>query len=115
MLEWGVHSNCIQAALVLRKGYPKGKAHLAPHASSSLTHPLAVLSTAAGWFIWHHFWFLDIKMGGMDLKTLCVLLLLATEPALLAPGLVYTKASHLVVGGVLMVQVSWQNKLELAG
>lgn len=40
------------------------------------------------WFVRQHFWFLDILVGSIHLRSLCVLVLLALAPAVLVPGLV---------------------------
>jgi hypothetical protein len=45
---------------------------------------------AGGWFVWHHFWFLDITLDGWHLRTLCVLVVAAMLPAALLPGLLYS-------------------------
>ena len=57
------------------------------------------------WFVWHHFWFLDILVGNTELRMLCKLLLVALVPAILVPGLVVARAPKLVIGALLMLQV----------
>lgn len=42
--------------------------------------------------MWHHFWFLDIQLGGLPLRWLCVVVVVAMLPAALAPGLLYSGA-----------------------
>ena len=59
------------------------------------------LSTC-GWFLWQHFWFLDIDMDGMRLKTICWLIFIAAIPAILVPGLVMSKLPG--SGALLLLQ-----------
>jgi len=40
----------------------------------------------AGWFLWHHFWFLDVVLDGMHLRVVCGLVFLALVPAFGIPG-----------------------------
>lgn len=42
----------------------------------------------ASWFVWHHFWHLDISLSGVPLRWVCCLLLSAMVPGLLVPGLI---------------------------
>ncbi len=58
----------------------------------------------AAWFVWHHFWFLNIRVGPMHLHTLCKLALAALVPALLLPGMVLARASRSAIGALMMVQ-----------
>ncbi len=60
----------------------------------------------AGWFVSHHFWFLDILVGGTTLQLLCKLLLAALVPAVLVPGLAAARAPRLAIGALLMLQAS---------
>jgi hypothetical protein len=48
---------------------------------------LGALATAA-WFVWHHFWFLDVRVGGLHVRALCALALAAALPAAALPGAV---------------------------
>ncbi|WPT14438.1 hypothetical protein PSENEW3_00000568 [Picochlorum sp. SENEW3] len=43
------------------------------------------------WFLWQHFWFLDIKLDGMSLKVICSLIFAAMIPAVVVPGLLMAK------------------------
>ena len=47
---------------------------------------------AAIWFVVHHFWFLDVRVGGLPVRLLCRLLLAALTPAVLLPGLIRSGA-----------------------
>lgn len=58
----------------------------------------------AGWFIYHHFWFLDIRVGPMHLHTMCKLAFLALLPALFVPGMVVNRAYKSVIGALLLIQ-----------
>ncbi len=66
------------------------------------------LSTAA-WFLHHHFWFLDVSLDGMHLRTLCGLIFAALVPAFVVPGLVLGGASGQrasITGLMLIMQAS---------
>lgn len=73
------------------------------------THPTAPSPSAGLWFLWHHFFFLDIWLGHMHLKLLCGLIGAAMLPALLLPGLVHGRHgvhhARQLVGGLMVVQV----------
>eukprot|EP00798_Chlamydomonas_sp_ICE-L_P014360 gene14360-20357_t len=58
------------------------------------------------WFMQQHFWFLDITIGGIDLHLMCKLVLGATVPALLVPGLVHAQSSKTSIGLLLIFQAS---------
>jgi hypothetical protein len=64
--------------------------------------------TTAGWFLWHHFWFLDIELDGMHLRTVCGLIFLAMIPAFAIPGLCLSssKSNTSLIGAMMMVQAS---------
>ena len=47
---------------------------------------------------------MQVTIAGVDLRTLCVLLLLAMVPALLLPGLVAYGMPSSVVGSLLLMQ-----------
>lgn len=66
---------------------------------------VAGAAATGGWFVWHHFWFLEILVGNTELRLLCKLLLVALVPAILVPGLVVARAPKLVIGALLMLQV----------
>ncbi|EFN59471.1 expressed protein [Chlorella variabilis] len=71
-----------------------------------------------GWFVWHHFWFLDIELEGVHLKLLCGLVVAAMAPAALAPGLLYSDAPKGALGAVLLAQaalVCWLEERLYAG
>ncbi|KAJ9506464.1 hypothetical protein QJQ45_019460, partial [Haematococcus lacustris] len=60
------------------------------------------------WFVYHHFWFLDIRLGGpgsWHLHTLCKLALAALLPALMLPGLVHAGA-HIAAVELMVVAQS---------
>lgn len=59
---------------------------------------------SATWFVWHHFWFLHVRVGHVHLHTLCKMALAAVLPALLVPGLVLAGVGHQVVGVLLLIQ-----------
>lgn len=68
-----------------------------------------VLGAAATlvWFVWHHFWFLDARVGHLRLRTAAGLALAAALPALALPGLVAAPpnaAPRALVGLLLFVQ-----------
>lgn len=56
------------------------------------------------WFIYHHFWFLDIYVGHNHLHTMCKLALAAFVPALLVPGMVFVRASKVAISALLVLQ-----------
>lgn len=58
----------------------------------------------AGWFIWKHFWHLDVHLDGMPLRTLCVLLAIGMVPAFCLPGLILSGSRGKVVTLFLLVQ-----------
>jgi len=58
------------------------------------------------WFVYQHFWFLDIIVGMLHLHIVCRLVLAALVPALMVPGLVQAKASKLAISTLLMLQAS---------
>ena len=60
----------------------------------------------------HHFWFLDIWLGHMHLRTLCCLIGATFLPALLLPGMVHSRMHGGVVGGLLVVQVWRRRRVE---
>lgn len=68
---------------------------------------------AAVWFVYHHFWFLDIAIGGVPLQVLCQLLLVALIPAALLPGLIATGAHKDFINHQMLIQVplrpSWHS------
>ncbi|KAI3433444.1 hypothetical protein D9Q98_003258 [Chlorella vulgaris] len=71
-----------------------------------------------GWFVWHHFWFLDISLQGVHLRALCCVVVAAMLPATLAPGLLHAAAPRSVLGAVLLVQaglVCWLEERLYAG
>lgn len=39
--------------------------------------------------MWHHFWFLEVSLAGVPLRTVCSLVLAAMLPAALLPGMLY--------------------------
>ncbi len=39
--------------------------------------------------MWHHFWFLEVSLAGVPLRTVCALVLAAMVPAALLPGMLY--------------------------
>jgi hypothetical protein len=64
---------------------------------------LGSLVTGA-WFVHHHFWFLDVRVGFVHLRTMCQLALAALAPALIIPGLVLARAGRQWVGLLLLAQ-----------
>jgi hypothetical protein len=64
-----------------------------------------VLCCAAIWFVVHHFWFLDVRVGGLPVRLLCRLLLAALTPAVLLPGLIRSGASKSLVSTLMLLQV----------
>lgn len=62
---------------------------------------------AAVWFVWHHFWFLDmVFVDGIPLRALCALVLAALLPALLVPGLVHCSAPRALSSLLLLAQAA---------
>lgn len=66
-------------------------------------HQLAGSPTlpAGGWFVWHHFWFLEVSLAGVPLRTVCGLVVAGMVPATLLPGLLYAGVE---LGGVVMAE-----------
>lgn len=64
---------------------------------------LGVLATA-GWFVHHHFWFLDIRVGFLHLQSMCQLAIAALLPAVVVPGLLLAGAGRQWVGVLMLVQ-----------
>lgn len=64
---------------------------------------LGVLFTA-GWFVHHHFWFLDVRVGFVHLHTMCQLALVALLPAVAVPGLLLAGVGRQWVGVLMLVQ-----------
>ena len=61
----------------------------------------------AVWFVWHHFWFLDmVFVDGAPLRALCALVLAALLPALLVPGLVHCAAPRAPSSVLLLAQAA---------
>lgn len=58
----------------------------------------------AVWFVSHNFWFLDVRVGHLRVRTACHLALAALAPALAVPGLVIARAGRGAVGALLFVQ-----------
>lgn len=58
---------------------------------------VGALATGA-WFMWHHFGFLEIAVGGLPLRALCALVLAAMVPATLLPGLQHAGEPALAAG-----------------
>jgi hypothetical protein len=56
------------------------------------------------WFVSHHFWFLDARVGHLRMRTACRLALAALAPALVVPGLVIAGVGRGAVGVLLFVQ-----------
>ena len=54
----------------------------------------------------HHFWFLDVRVGGLPVRLLCRLLLAALTPAVLLPGLIRSGASKALVSTLMLLQVT---------
>eukprot|EP00879_Flechtneria_rotunda_P012843 GHRR01013409.1.p1 GENE.GHRR01013409.1~~GHRR01013409.1.p1 ORF type:complete len:1004 (+),score=317.90 GHRR01013409.1:346-3357(+) len=59
---------------------------------------------SAGWFVHHHFWFLDFKVGFVHLHTVCKLAMAALLPALIVPGLVMNQTGRQLIGVLMLVQ-----------
>jgi hypothetical protein len=66
----------------------------------------------AGWFVHHHFWFLDVRVGFMHVRTLCELALAALAPALIIPGLLLEQAGRQWVGVLMLAQAELLAVLE---
>ena len=43
------------------------------------------------WFLWQHFWLLDINLDGMSLRVICGLIFAGMIPAVVVPGLLMAK------------------------
>ena len=57
-----------------------------------------------GWFVYHHFWFLDIRVGHLHLHAMCKMAAVAAIPALVVPGLVLVNWGHQLIGVLLLIQ-----------
>jgi hypothetical protein len=64
---------------------------------------LGAVLTAA-WFVYHHFWFLDIKVGFVHLHTMVKLAVAGLLPALLVPGLMLAQWGCQAIGVLMFVQ-----------
>jgi len=60
---------------------------------------------AAIWFVVHHFWFLDVQVGGLPVRALCQLLLAALASAVLLPGLIRSAAPKNLISALMLLQV----------
>jgi len=67
---------------------------------------MAGAAAASVWFVHHHFWFLEIELGGLSVRDLCKLMLGMLLPALTVPGLVISNSSHHLVSLLLSVQAA---------
>lgn len=89
---------------------------LTPHPPALLMSCLALVGTIASaiWLIWHHFWFLEISVGGVPLRVICQLLVAALVVSLIAPGVVLSGVTDRLVRvgleGFLLVQVVLANR-----
>ena len=59
--------------------------------------------------MYHHFWFLDVWVGGLPVWGLCQLLLAALAPAVLLPGVIRSGASKTVISWIMLIQVRSQD------
>ena len=59
-----------------------------------------------GWFLWHHFSFLDIELDGMKLHLVCSLVLAAMVPGLFLPGLIHAGARGPLVSMPMFAQAA---------
>jgi hypothetical protein len=59
---------------------------------------------SGGWFLWHHFSFLDVQLDGISLHNLCILILAAMVPGVLIPGLVHAGMKGPIVSSLMVVQ-----------
>ena len=57
-----------------------------------------------GWFLWEHFWSLDVIMGEMSLRGICILATLAATLAAAVPGCIACGVQPRVSGTLLVVQ-----------
>ncbi|KAK9838795.1 hypothetical protein WJX74_003461 [Apatococcus lobatus] len=79
----------------------------------------SALGTGA-WFLWHHFWFLEVALAGgaVSLQRLCIGIFLAFLPALIIPGFLMTASFLQLVGPLLIGQallVTWLEAVMLGG
>ncbi|KAK3268371.1 hypothetical protein CYMTET_23122 [Cymbomonas tetramitiformis] len=65
-----------------------------------------------GWFLSHHFWFLDVSFAGVHLSLLCRLLLLSLALALAIPGLVVMGCPPGLLALLLVAQAFLLGQLE---
>eukprot|EP00798_Chlamydomonas_sp_ICE-L_P021510 gene21510-28493_t len=56
------------------------------------------------WFMFQHFWFLDVTIGAMSLHNMCYQVLGGVLQALLIPGLVHAGASATTTTALLVIQ-----------
>ena len=80
----------------------RGQVRRLAHRHVPLTHPPPLpplppcpptcCHTPGAWFVWHHFWFLDVQLGPLHLRAVCCLVVGAMLPAALLPGLLYSGA-----------------------
>lgn len=67
---------------------------------------------SAAWFILHNFWFLDVSLGGMPIKTICGLLLGSLVLALAVPGVTLLPRASFLVGVAFIAQAFLVCRLE---
>jgi len=58
----------------------------------------------AVWFISHHFWYLDVDIGTVSLKRLCVGIVTAGMMSVLVPGMALSEMSPVLVSAAALVQ-----------
>lgn len=61
---------------------------------------------SGGWFLWHHFSFLDVQLDGISLHNLCILILTAMVPGVLIPGLVHAGIKGPYVSSLMVLQAA---------
>eukprot|EP00884_Botryococcus_braunii_P004652 jgi/Botrbrau1/14188/Bobra.182_3s0121.1 len=67
---------------------------------------------SCAWFLYHHFWFLEVFLERMALRTMCKLLLVGIVPAALLPGLVLASVSKTAISVLIVVQAGLVATLE---
>ena len=67
----------------------------------------------AAWFLWEHYWFLDVAVGGMSMRAVCRLALCAGTVSAAIPGIVVHGVHKAANNALLLVQALCVVALEM--